>query len=197
MNALGVAAALKIEDTVGAPAVLVVANQAARGIGGERRLAGARESEEERGHAVAAHIGRAVHGKNVALRQQKIHDAEDRFLHLAGVLCAADQHDLAGEVNDDEDFRVGAVALGIGQKAGRAHDGELRLVCLQLLRCGTYEKLPDKKIMPGIFVDELDGQLVTGIGAAEQVLHEELFVGRDSRARDRTRRRTSRARRAD
>src|SRR5207245_1428724 len=43
MNALGIAAALEIEDAVLGPAVLVVADQAALGIGGERGFAGARK----------------------------------------------------------------------------------------------------------------------------------------------------------
>ena len=45
-DALGVAAALEVEDAIGAPAVLVVADKPPRGIGRKGGLAGARESEE-------------------------------------------------------------------------------------------------------------------------------------------------------
>ena len=45
---LGVAAVLEIENAVIAPAVLVVADQLARRVGGERSLAGAGEAEEQR-----------------------------------------------------------------------------------------------------------------------------------------------------
>jgi len=42
IDALRIAAAFKIENTGGAPAVLVVADQPPRRVGRERRLAGAR-----------------------------------------------------------------------------------------------------------------------------------------------------------
>jgi hypothetical protein len=45
---LGVAAALEVEDAVVVPAVLVVADQLALRVGGQRGLAGAGEAEEER-----------------------------------------------------------------------------------------------------------------------------------------------------
>ena len=78
-------------------------------------------------------------GKHIARGQQEVHHAEDGLLHLAGVLRAADDDHPAGEVHDDEDFGVGAVALGIGQEAGRADDGELRLVGLQLFAVGRMK----------------------------------------------------------
>src|SRR5690606_41133465 len=45
---LGVAAALEVEDAVVGPAVLVVTDEAAVGIGRERRLAGAGEAEDRK-----------------------------------------------------------------------------------------------------------------------------------------------------
>src|SRR5580704_14879362 len=77
LDALGVASAFEVEDAAGAPAVLVVADQVAGGIGGERGLAGSREAEKQCAHAIMPDIGRAVHGEDVALGQKKIHDAED------------------------------------------------------------------------------------------------------------------------
>ena len=53
-NDLGVAAVLEIEDAVFAPAVLVVADQVARGVGRKRRLAGAGKAEEQRHVAIVA-----------------------------------------------------------------------------------------------------------------------------------------------
>src|SRR5699024_11502762 len=49
VDALGVAAALEVEDAVGAPAVLVVADQLAAGVGGQGGLAGAGQAEEDGG----------------------------------------------------------------------------------------------------------------------------------------------------
>src|ERR1700728_4376360 len=62
LDAFGVASAFEVENPVGAPAMLVVANKVARGIGRQRGFTGAREPEEWRAHTVAANIGRAVHG---------------------------------------------------------------------------------------------------------------------------------------
>ena len=53
---LCVAAALKVEDAVVIPAVLVVADQQALGVGGQGGLAGAGQAEED-GSVLALHIG--------------------------------------------------------------------------------------------------------------------------------------------
>ncbi len=51
VDGLGVAAAFDVEDAVVAPAVLVVADQVALRVGGERRLARAAQAEEQRRRA--------------------------------------------------------------------------------------------------------------------------------------------------
>ena len=48
-DALGVAAALDVEDALVRPHVLVVADEAAQRVGRERGLAGARQAEEDLG----------------------------------------------------------------------------------------------------------------------------------------------------
>ena len=85
---LGIAAVLEIEDAVVAPAVLVVADEVPLGIGGERRLAGSGEAEEDRHVAAVAHVGRAVHGQHAFQRQQEIQHGEDGLLDLAGVAAS-------------------------------------------------------------------------------------------------------------
>ena len=128
LDALGVAAALEVEHAVGAPAVLVVADQNAVGIGGERGLAGAGEAEEQRDVAVMPDIGRAVHRHHALRRQVEVERGEHRLLHLAGIGRAADQHDLAGEI--DRHHRVGAfaaaVTLGVRLERRQVDDGHLR-----------------------------------------------------------------------
>ncbi len=121
---LGVAAALDVEDAVLAPAVLVVADQRPLGVGGEGRLARARQPEED-GHApVGADVGRAVHREHAALGQAVVHQGEDRLLDLAGVGGAADQDLLVGEVQAHEVGRAGAVGVGVGGEArGVEHQG--------------------------------------------------------------------------
>src|SRR5205814_1434889 len=71
-DGLGVAAALEVEHALVAPAVLVVADQATRRVGGERRLAGAGQAEEQGHVAVGAHVGRAVHGQGAPGGQQVV-----------------------------------------------------------------------------------------------------------------------------
>jgi hypothetical protein len=53
------------------PAVFVVADQRAVGVGRQRGLAGARQAEEHRGVALRADVGRAVH-RHHALRGQQV-----------------------------------------------------------------------------------------------------------------------------
>ena len=55
-------------------------------IGGQGRLASARQAEEDRHVAVLADVDRRVHGQHAFSRQPVIHDPEGALLHLAGVL---------------------------------------------------------------------------------------------------------------
>ena len=125
LDRLGVAAALEIEDAVAAPAMLVVADERAVRIGGERRLAGAGEAEEDRRIAVLAGVGRAMHRHHLFRRQQVVEDGEHRFLHLARIARAADQHDLAREVAGDDRLASRAMALGVGAKRRQVDDRQL------------------------------------------------------------------------
>ena len=170
-DALGVTAAFEIEDAVVAPAVLVVADEAALGVGGKRRLAGAGESEEERHVARGAHVGGAVHGEDAAIGQQVVEDGEGGLLHFAGVAGAADQHDALLEIDDDAGFRVGAVLGGAGLEIGREEDGELRRVIAGFLRVGPDKKLAREEIVPGELADHADGHAVFRVGADEAILH--------------------------
>src|SRR5436305_6296972 len=59
-------------------AMLVVADQRAAGIGGERGLAGARQAEEDRSIAVRADVRRAVHRHDAVDGQQIVRSEERR-----------------------------------------------------------------------------------------------------------------------
>ena len=48
-------------------------------------------------------------GMHALQRQRVVEDGEDRLLDLAGVVRAADQHELAAEVDEDEDLGARAV----------------------------------------------------------------------------------------
>ena len=124
---LRVAAALEVEDAGVAPAVLVVADEAALGIGRERRLAGPGEPEEDRHAALVVHVGRAVHREDAFERKAVVHDGEDRLLDLAGVLGAADQHFRARGMEDDERLAARPVLVRVGLDLGRVEDDRVGL----------------------------------------------------------------------
>ena len=86
-----------------------------------------------------ADVGGAVHREDIARRKKIIHHAEDAFLHLARVRGSADEHRAPHEVQENENFRVDSVALGIGFELGGGNDGEFRVVIAQFFRCGTNE----------------------------------------------------------
>lgn len=101
-DALGVAAALDVEDALVGPAVLVVANQGALGVGGEGGLTGTGETEEDGNVAVGALVGGGVEGQDVVLDWHLVvEDSEDTLLHLTGILGTEDDHLLLGKVDGD------------------------------------------------------------------------------------------------
>ncbi len=134
LDAFGVAAAFEIEDTLGAPAVLVVANQRAVRVGRQRGFAGAGQAEEHRGVAVGTDIGRTVHRHHALFGQIIIQRGENRFFHLAGIIGPADQDDLSGEIDRDHVLRTHAVAFGIGLEARQIDDGQFRREVRKLRR---------------------------------------------------------------
>ena len=166
---LGVAAAFDVEDAVVRPAVLVVADQMALGIGGERRLAGPREPEEHRHAPVAAHVRGAVHRHHVAQRQPVVHDREDRLLDLARVVRPPDEHLRTGRVQDDERAGARAVHLGIGLDGGRVQHERFRLVPTELLLGRIDEERLREQRVPRAVGDDPERQAVRGIGAGERI----------------------------
>ena len=173
---LGVAAALEVEDAVRAPAVFVVADEGAAGVGGEGGLPGAGEAEEDRQvFPVGAVVGGTVHREDAALREEVVHHREHRLLDLAGVGGAADQDLAALEVHDHEDFGSGLVLVGGGAEAGGGDHRELRAVFVErFLVPGADEHVPGEEALPGLGGDDPDGESVLGVGAGVAVLDEQV-----------------------
>jgi hypothetical protein len=81
-NALGVAAALNVEDAGVAPAVLVVTDQGTLGVGREGCLASAGETEENGNVSVLALVGGGVEGEDVVLdRHLVVENGENTLLN--------------------------------------------------------------------------------------------------------------------
>ena len=157
--------------------MLVVADQATVRITRERRLAGARQPEEERGVAALADVGRAVHRQHALLRQRVVEDGKDRLLDLAGIARAANQHHFPAEMHEDEHVGPRAVARGVSLEIRRVDDGELREVLGApsgvVLR---EEHVPGEQVVPGEFVDDSDREPVRGVGARPGVQDVQLLV---------------------
>ena len=173
LDALGVAAAFEIEDAVRAPAVFVIADQRALRIGGERGLAGAGQAEEDRGVAVGADIGRAVHRHHALLGQVEVQRGEHALLHFAGIIRPADQDDLAGEIDRDDVLRLAAVAFRIGAEARQIDDRELRHEARELRGLGANEQRADEQRVPGQLGEDARLDAMRRIGAAIEVLREQ------------------------
>ena len=172
---LGVAAALEIEDALRAPAMLVVADQGARGVGRQGRLAGAGEAEEDRAVALRADIGRAVHRQHVARRQHEIEIAEHRFLDLAGIAGAADQHQPLGEIDEDEGLGADAVEFA----GWRGNSGACRIVkagskSASSAAGGRMNMLRANRLCQALSADHPHRQPVFRIGAGIEILDEQL-----------------------
>src|SRR5947208_53697 len=83
-----VPATFAVEHAAGVPAVLVVADQHARRVGGQRCFARTGKAEEHGALAVWPDVRRAVHVEHAGLGHQHAHYAKDALLDLAGVFAA-------------------------------------------------------------------------------------------------------------
>ena len=172
---LGVAAALEVEDAVAAPAMLIVADESAVGIGGQRRLAGARQTEEECGVPVLADVRGAVHREHALLREEVVHHGEHRLLELAGVACAADEDHALREVQHDERAGARAVRRRVGLELRRVQDAEVRREGREFGELRTDEHVAHEVRMPRVGRDIPARETVCRIGAAIEILDEELI----------------------
>ena len=171
---LGIAAAFEIEGAAIRPAMFVVADQGAVGIGRQGGLAGARQAKEHGGiHRVAIGVvGRTVHRHDALFWQQVVEHAKDGFLVFARVFGVADQDQLLVEIHRDHGFGAAAVARRVGLEAGAVDDCEIRGEAVQLVLAGTAQQVADEQVVPGQFVNHTHVQAVRGIGPGEQILHE-------------------------
>ena len=166
---LGIAAALEIEDRRVRPAMLVIADQRARRIGRQRRLARARQAEEDRRVAVRADIGRTMHRHHALDRQQIVEDAEHRLLHLARISGATDQDQLLGEVDRHHRLAAAAMAGRVGLEGRQVDDRIFRREIGQFVRARTHQQRADEQVMPGALVDDAHIDAMFGLRSAEQV----------------------------
>jgi len=172
VDQLGIAAALEIEDAVGTPAVLVIADEGPFRVGRQGGLPGSGESEED-GRVVAVGVGGAVHGQDALLGKDEVHHREDRFFDLTCVTGPADDDFFPSIVHDDEAVGVEAIGFGVRFEVRCVKYREFGCVLLQLCIVGSNEHVAGEGVVPGVVVDHTDGQRFTEIGTAVQILNEQ------------------------
>ena len=184
---LGVAAALEVEDAVGPPAVLVIADECAVFVGGECGLSGAGESEEEGdiGGVVLGDVRRAVHGEHADLGHVVVHGVEEALLHLAGVLGAEDDDGLTLKGLCDEGFAGDAECflLFFGELvASGIDDGPVvlpRAVTGVGGGAGLDEECLGEERVPGEGGDDLDTESALDLGAGEALEDKDIVLAVD------------------
>ncbi len=168
-DALGVAAALDVEDTAVGPAVLIVTNQGTVGVGGQGGLAGARQAEEEGDVAALALVGGRVKGQDVVLDGHLVEeDGEDSLFHFAGVLGAEDDHLLLGKVDGDRGGRGHALGVAVGGEGAGVVDGIVGVEVLELLTGRADQHVAHEEGVVGARADDadLDAVLLVPAGIA-------------------------------
>jgi hypothetical protein len=176
VNAFGVAAAFEIEDGSGGPAVFVVADQPAVGVGAERRLSGAAQSEEEGGVAFWASVGGAVHAQDTFfMGQEVIENGEDGFFHLSRIACPGDEYKFVAEGDDDGVAASGSAMVGVELQAGCGEDLPVGAKILELFFGRAEEHVMGEKVGAGGLGDNADVQAKAGVGADGAVADVDLW----------------------
>ena len=107
-------------------------------------------------------------------RQQEIHHAEDRLLHLAGIRRAANEHDVPGEVGENECAGTGAISFRFGVKLRRGDHGKFGNVRSEFTLSGLDEELLYEERVPGVLRDDADRQLIRGGGTGKKIEHKQF-----------------------
>ena len=178
VDSFGITAALNVEDTVVRPAVLIVTNEAALGIGRESGLAGSRETKEQRDIAVRTNVGRRVKRKDTSLGHIVVHDGEDALLHLSGVFGTEDDHLAVLEADSNRGLASNAFSKRVGRELASINDGEIWLTkALYLFFGRTNKHVVHEKSMVGTSTDYTDLETVLGIPAGISIKNINLVAG--------------------
>lgn len=122
VNALGIAAAFNVEDAVIPPAMFIITDKSTMGICGKGRLPRTGKPKEKGHITLAAFITGAVHGKNILLGQEEVHDGENGFFEFPSIKTTANEDNFLVKVQNDEGFRVRSVNSRICHDIGQGND---------------------------------------------------------------------------
>ncbi len=151
--------------------MLVIANQRAGSIRRQGRLAGAGEAEENADIALFPDIGRAMHRQHVAVGQDIVEIAEDRFLDLARILRAGDQNHPFLKVHHDRAIGVHSVAFRMRLEVRCVQDREFRHEVGPFFGGRLAEHVTREKTVPRAFADHSDLELIGRIRTGDEVLY--------------------------
>lgn len=97
--------------------MFVISDQGAFGIGGERRLSSARETEKDGHITLLPLVGGRMQGEDVMLDWHFIEqDSEDTLFHLTRIFCAENNHFLLGKVDGHTGGTGHAGSISVGWK---------------------------------------------------------------------------------
>ena len=170
----GVTAAFKIEHAIFRPAMLIIADQFAIGVGRQCGFAGARQAEENRAIAIRPDIDRTMHRHDALGRQSIIEHGKHRFLGLTGIRCAANQNHFLVKIDRNHGLGAAAVARRIGFETGEIQNHKLWFKTFQFIFLRLDEQVLDEQGMPSQLGDHAGCEAVGLIGPAEQILHQQL-----------------------
>lgn len=160
-NALSVAATLNVEDTSVGPAVLIITDQLALGVGRQGGLAGTGQTEEDSDIAVLTLVGRGVQGQDVVLDGHLVEEhSEDTLLHLTGVLGTQDDHLLLGKVDGHGGGRGHTLSEAVrGERTGVVDD-IVGVEVLKLLTSRTDQHVAHEQGVVGASANNADADTV-------------------------------------
>jgi len=187
VDELGVAAELEVGDAGVVPAVLVVAEQGAVGVGGEGGLARPGKPQEQGRGAVLALVGRGVQGQDADAGQQVVHDGENQLLAAAHVGRADDDaqavheidgHDQVGGAPVRQRADPAGVAFPVQPVHGEGHQGEGPVGEDAAVQVGRHR--PEhgfaKQDGQGVVGDRPHRQGIGAVGAYHAVEHVQLLL---------------------
>ena len=116
-----------------------------------------------------------MHGQDALLREHIVEDGEHRFLQLASIPGAAEEHRALPEMDDHERSGPGAVGRRIGMELGGVEHRPVGREAGEVGGGGTQKHVVDEQCLPRIRGHEPNGEPVVRIGAREHVAHEQLL----------------------
>ena len=172
VDRLCVATAFDVEHALLTPAVLVVSDEEALRVGGQRRLARARKPEEDRNVFVVTEVGAAVHREDALFGHQVMHDREDALLHLSGVLSAKDDELALFEVDGNARVAVDTVYRFVGRLRARVENYVVGFTeGLEFFFGGAHEHVVHEQCVVRAGTNDADGQAITRVPTCPTVDH--------------------------